>query len=162
MRTFKDTAGREWEISVNVAAVKRVRSLINVDLMAAIGSREILERLATDDVLAVDVIYALCKPQADAGGVTDERFGEAMAGGAIKDAYDAFMEELADFFRDPAQRRVLRKVLDRQKVAEAKAQKMLEETLTDEKIDGLLNRELTRAGDSLTSALASLGSAPTT
>ena len=32
MRTFTDNAGRTWTVAINVAAVKRVRGLIKVDL----------------------------------------------------------------------------------------------------------------------------------
>jgi hypothetical protein len=32
VRTFNDNAGRTWTIAINVAAIKRVRGLLNVNL----------------------------------------------------------------------------------------------------------------------------------
>jgi hypothetical protein len=100
MKTFKDAANRTWTIAVNIAAVSRVRKLLDVDLLAPHeGEPPLVARLHGDVVLLVNVIYVLCKPEADALKVTDEQFGEAMGGEAAYLAYEAFMEEWADFFR---------------------------------------------------------------
>ena len=101
MRTFKDNAGRDWTVAVNVAAIKRVRSLLDVNLLKVVEGK-LIERLVGDPVLLVDVIFVLCKPAADAAGVSDEQFGEAMAGDAIDSATKALLEELVDF--SPSQR----------------------------------------------------------
>lgn len=101
MKLFKDNTGREWTVAVNVAAIKRVRSLLDVNLLEVIEGK-LLERLVRDPILLVDVIYALCKPDADAAGITDEQFGTAMAGDAIDAATKAILEELVDF--SPSQR----------------------------------------------------------
>ena len=82
MKTFKDNAGRSWDISVTVDAVKRVRSLLDVDLMEAAAGK-LIQQLADNPVLLCDVIYCIVKPQADEREVTDEDFGKAMAGDAI-------------------------------------------------------------------------------
>ena len=34
MQTFRDNAGRTWTVAIDVAAIKRVRSLIGYDLLA--------------------------------------------------------------------------------------------------------------------------------
>src|SRR5699024_8209727 len=52
-----------------------------------------------------DVVYAVCKPQADTKSIGDEDFGRAMGGDAIDAAADALLEELIDFF--PKGRRTL-------------------------------------------------------
>jgi hypothetical protein len=112
MKTFQDRAGRTWNLAVNVDAVKRVRSLLSVDLLE-LGEGKLLEKIAADDVLLVDIIYVLVKPEADAQKVTDVDFGRAMAGDSIDAAWKAFLEELSDFFRSPAKRRVLKKALEK-------------------------------------------------
>src|SRR3989337_2952553 len=61
--------------------------------------------------MLVDVLYCLCKPQADILKVTDEDFGRAMFGDAILNAHTAFIEELADFFPSARQRAAIRKVI---------------------------------------------------
>ena len=91
MKTFRDNKRRVWTIEVNVAAIKRVRGLCKVDLNSIVEvdsenrpTARLLEQLSSDPVLLVDVLYAICKPEADKQGVTDEEFGEAMAGDAIE------------------------------------------------------------------------------
>ena len=66
MRTFTDNTGRAWTIAINVDAIKRVKSVAKVDLLEAVEGK-LLERLVGDPILLCDVVYALCKPQADAG-----------------------------------------------------------------------------------------------
>jgi hypothetical protein len=119
MRTFTDNAGRQWQVEINVAALKRVRAFVGVDLMQAIegggggtgGSAGLIEKLVRDPVLLCDVVFALCKPEADARSVTDEEFGRAMAGDAIEHATAAVLEELVGFCPSPRDRANLGRVL---------------------------------------------------
>jgi len=100
MRDFTDSAGRTWTVSLNIDAAKRVRSLLDVNLLELeAGDPPLLTRLGTDVILLCDVIFALVKPQADAASVSDEQFGAALGGDAILAAQTAFYEELVDFFR---------------------------------------------------------------
>jgi hypothetical protein len=112
MRTFTDNAGRQWQVEINVAALKRVRGLTGTDLMQAIeGSGGLIEKLIRDPVLLCDVVYALCKPEADAKSISDEDFGRAMAGDAIEHATAAVLEELVSFCPSPRDRANLGRVL---------------------------------------------------
>ena len=112
MHTFADNAGRVWTIAINVSAIKRVRALVNVDLYKLIDDNfKGLGDLLGDIVKVVDVLYCLCKEEADAKNVSDEDFGRAMFGDALHRAIDAFLEELVDFFPDPRARSNLRKLL---------------------------------------------------
>jgi hypothetical protein len=72
MRTFKDNAGRDWTVAVTVDAIKRVRTLAGVDLLEVVEGK-LMERLVTDPVLLCDVIYSVCKPEADAKSVADRQ-----------------------------------------------------------------------------------------
>jgi hypothetical protein len=111
MQSFKDNAGRTWAVAVTVDAVKRVKRLIGVDLLAVGEGDQLLQRLADDPVLLVDVVYAICKPDVDAANLTDEDFGRAMGGGdSIDLAVVALMDGLADFF-PKARRAVLRRAI---------------------------------------------------
>jgi len=110
MRAFKDNSGRDWSIAVNTSAIKRIRAELDVDLMDVVEG-DLLRRLYADPILLVDVIYVACKPQADEAGVTDEQFGEAMAGDAIDRATAALVEELVDFFPNRRDRERARRVL---------------------------------------------------
>jgi hypothetical protein len=64
MHKFTDRNGKEWVLDITVSTVKRVRSLTGVDLMGMAGG-DVLDQLGRDPVLLVDVLYAICKPQAD-------------------------------------------------------------------------------------------------
>jgi hypothetical protein len=55
MRTFNDNAGRTWTIAINVAAIKRVRGLLNVDLYKG---RNLWARLNLDNPNATAVQIA--------------------------------------------------------------------------------------------------------
>jgi hypothetical protein len=115
MRSFKDTQGRDWPVAVNTATVKRVRDLAGVNLLKIVESgpdgRNLLSDLLDDPVRLVDVLYVVCKPDADARGVTDEQFGGAMSGDAIDAGFTALTEDLADFFPQPRHRQALRSLL---------------------------------------------------
>ncbi|MBN2377064.1 MAG: hypothetical protein JXD22_11725 [Sedimentisphaerales bacterium] len=63
------------------------------------GDPPVLTRLGTDEMMLCDVIYSLCKTQADVSGISDEDFGLRLGGDAILHAQEAFYEELIDFFR---------------------------------------------------------------
>ena len=100
MRTFTDNAGRTWTLSLSFGAVKRVRGLLDVNLLELDkGDPPLLTRLGTDPILLVDVIFAVIKPQADGLGVTDEQWAESMGGEAMLAAQKAFYGEVADFTR---------------------------------------------------------------
>lgn len=122
MKSFRDGGGRLWTLAVNVASVRRVKGLVGVNLYALVedGCKG-LGALLGDPLALADVLYCLCKEQADAAGVSDEEFGQALYGDAIEAAADALVEELIDFFPDPARRENLRKV--------ARAAKGLQERL---------------------------------
>ena len=138
MKSFTDNKGRTWTIEVTVATIKRVRALCKVDLNSIVEldknnkpSAELLEQLSTDPVLLVDVLYAVCKPQADKLGITDEDFGEAMAGDAIEHATSALLEEVIDFFPE-AKRMVMRKILSAIRKFSEAAKRKLETELNGE------------------------------
>ena len=120
MKAFTDTQGRAWPIVVNVSAVKRVRDLLDVDLMDVAGG-DLLARLADDPCLLVDVLYVLCKAEADAKGVSDEDFGKGMVGGVLDEAASALMKELLDFFPSAQRAKALAKMLRKMEEQQAAA-----------------------------------------
>ena len=151
MRTFQDNAGRSWTVTLNVWTVKKVRDLLQVDLLDLGGDEAkpgngLLYRLIADPVLLVDVLYVVCREQAEGANVTDEQFGRAMAGDAIDGATKAFLEELADFTPSPRDRARARKVIEATWKLIDRAQDVL-----DAKADG----EIERAAEAALSALGS-------
>lgn len=119
MKTFKDDSGRQWSLAVNVTSIKRVRDLCKVDLLTIVEGK-LIDQLLRDPFTLVNVVYVLCKPQADERGISDEQFGEAMAGDAMEGATTALLEDLSHFFR-PGQRAALRAALAKVSEAETAA-----------------------------------------
>src|SRR5690606_34037842 len=145
MKTFNDNAGRTWTVAINVDAIKRVKSLLSINLLEAVEGK-LIEQLVSDPVMLCDVLYVLCKPEADARQVTDEDFGRAMAGDAIDLGTTCLLEELVDFF-PLAKRQVLAKALAKLKAFQTKAVETASKRLDDPKLDRQL--EQIRSGDGL-------------
>jgi hypothetical protein len=116
MRTFKDNEGREWQVRIDVNAVRSVRSELDVNLLALPDQEfALLTRLTTDLVLLVDVLYVVCRKQAQDRSISDEEFGRSMYGDCIQNAADALIRETIDFFPDARRRAMLSKVIDKGK-----------------------------------------------
>jgi len=143
MKTFNDNAGRTWTVAINVECIKRVKTLLSVNLIDAIEGK-LIEQLVSDPVLLCDVIYAICKPEADTKEVSDEEFGRAMAGDAIDNATTALLEELVDFFPS-GKRQVLAKALAKLKTFQTKAvetaSKRLDDPRLDQQLEALLKED---------------------
>jgi hypothetical protein len=151
MRSFKDNAGRQWSVEINVAALKRVRGLTGTDLMQVIDGT-LIEKLIRDPVLLCDVVYALCKPEADTRSVSDEDFGKAMAGDAIEAATTAVLEELVGFCPSPRDRANLGRVLQATTKVMERARDLVEKKLDSGELDRLADQLLETAGASSISA----------
>jgi hypothetical protein len=117
--------------------------LLDVDLIEGVVKEGVIDELATNPILLCDVIYAICKPEADKQNITDEQFGQAMAGDAIELATEALLEELVDFFPE-AKRRVLRKAMGRFKKMEMKALEVADKYLEDPESEKEMEQEIER------------------
>ncbi len=159
MRTFTDNAGRTWTVAINVDAIKRVRDLLNVDLLEILDGK-LIEKLYRDPVLLCDVVYAACKPEADAKGVSDEDFGRAMAGDAIEHATKALLEELVGFSPSPRDRANLRRILETTWNVMDRARDVIEAKLATVNADELVAQALATSGGSSGSVPASSASSP--
>ena len=105
MRKFKDEAGREWIVRVDVGTIRRARDRHSIDLDGILSESEPLRRLADDIVLRVDILWCCVEEQAKQRGVTAGQFAEGLYGEAIESATEALMEAIIDFF--PKSRRDL-------------------------------------------------------
>ena len=141
MHTFQDTQGRTWSVTINVDSIRRVRSLLNINLLDALDG-SLLERLVTDPVLLCDILFALVQPEAEARQVTDEDFGRALGGDVLDYATTALLEELVDFFPS-GKRTVFRMALEKLKklegIALETATKRLESDELEQKMTAALN-----------------------
>lgn len=149
MLSFKDKFGRQWICRVDVAAIRRVRSLCNIDLANSIlihpdgtADTNVLQALASDPCLLVDTVFAVCKDQADRLNVTDVQFAEGLDGDTIEAATMALMEGIVEFF-PLAKRRLLTKILT---VVQQQRQQQMSKLDAMEK-DGTLDNILASALD---------------
>lgn len=118
MHIFKDNQGRSWNFALNVWEMKRIRASLGVDLVNAVAlgkdgnvQTDLVDRIANDPCLLVDILWVVCEEQAKEDGVSDADFGSSLAGDAVEEATRAFLDELVDFF--PGARRLfLRKAVE--------------------------------------------------
>lgn len=139
MRSFIDTERRTWTVAVTVDTVKRVRAQCDgLDLLAITSEKDgLMGRLMSDPILLADVLYAVCRPEADRLGVTSEQFGQALAGDAIEHGTTALLESIADFF-PTARRTLLRQAIGKGQEIQTKATARASTLLSEINVDALL------------------------
>lgn len=104
MASFTDPKGKVWEVDVNVASVQRVISLVGVNLSRMRESTKpdsetpLVTDLYSDDALVGEVLYAICKPQADASNLSKEDFSIPLKGEVLAKATAALWESCMSFF----------------------------------------------------------------
>src|SRR5712692_8871567 len=101
-QTFKDKIGDEWEITIDAGMCKTVRQRCDLDpygLLSSLLDKDdhSLAEVLGDPIRCVDLIYVLCKEQADAKGVDDAHFGRRFTGEVWEAAADALVRELIFF-----------------------------------------------------------------
>jgi len=98
---FKDKTGRSWDCTLSIAALKRIKTMLDVDLLDLLAGGSVAEgvkRVILSPQSACDVLYVAVKPQADAAGLTDEQFGELLAGQTLADGLADLLTEIEVFF----------------------------------------------------------------
>ena len=126
---FRDNQGHLWQLPIDFPAIKRVRQLLDVDLIAA-DFEKTLQKLA-DPITLIDTIYAICKPEADRMGLNDVDFGCRMAVD-LDPIVDQLLGGLADFFQSlgrTTQAQTLRTILNKSKRIQQVVQEKLTETI---------------------------------
>ena len=149
MATFTDNSGRTWTVQVNVETIRGVRAMLGVNLLDTAGGK-VLQQLADDPVLLCDVIFAICKAEADAKGVSAEDFGRAMAGDPVEQATEALVEELVNFFPS-RKRRLLKRAMEKGNALDEVVLQAAEEKLENGEFEEEFLRELKSGGSSTTS-----------
>src|SRR5690606_28638885 len=139
MKTFTDTAGRTWTITLNLGTAMAVKAKLDIDLLQPEAPRNgdpesggpLLTRLGTDEMLLGEVLCALLEKQFETHKVTEDDVRAAFDGQTLLAAQKAFYEEMIDFFRSRGRN-------DRAK-AVAKQMAMIEAAVTavETRIDAL-------------------------
>lgn len=140
MRNFIDSSGRVWVVDVSVATIKRVRTLTGINLLEVIQG-ELIEQLSSDPILLADCLYAVCQPQAVREGVSDEAFGQSLAGDVIDRATTALLEGLIEFFPEP-KRRLLEKATAKYRQVQTQALALVEARLDSPELEAKILKDL--------------------
>ncbi|MFA9478508.1 hypothetical protein ACERK3_09390 [Phycisphaerales bacterium AB-hyl4] len=115
MQSFEDSQGRRWAIDITIGTARRVRKVLNLNLLdPAEGDPPLMTRLDTDVMLFVDVLYLVVQEQATNQNVSDEAFGAGLSPDAVADARRAFWETLSDFFHKTGRADLVRAIAKQQ------------------------------------------------
>ena len=142
MQKFIDRRGRIWIVDIDNTTLRRVKALTDVRLPDAIDG-DLVTRLSSDPLLLGDVLFAICKPQADQQDVDDESFAEGLAGDSIDEACKALVDGLVAYFPE-SRRRLLRKAADKQKMIETRGLAAIEKRLDDPNLVDRIVEDLER------------------
>ena len=142
MQKFIDRRGRVWIVDIDNTTLRRVKALTDVRLLDAIDG-DLVSRISSDPLLLGDVLFAICKSQADQQNVDDESFAEGLAGNSIDDACKALVDALVAYFPE-SKRRLVRKAADKQTLIETRGLAMIEQRLDDPALVDNVLRDLER------------------
>lgn len=112
MRTFKDTTGDEWTVSVAWGDIVRVEKETGVNLPDLFDKdMELLARVSSDFGLLVSVVACLCSDQIDSRGLNETEFAGRFGGDVLEDSFEAVLQATIDFFPSERRREALREWL---------------------------------------------------
>ncbi|MEA1951482.1 MAG: hypothetical protein U9N87_08860 [Planctomycetota bacterium] len=98
-RRFTDSKGRDWDLTITVAALQRCKTLADIDLAAKVET-DLFDDLADDPILLCNTLAAILRPQMAQRDIDDEAFAAGLGGDVIDDAAAALIEALVYFFRN--------------------------------------------------------------
>lgn len=132
MPSFKDTEGRTWTLRITVSTIRRIKDLAGVDFadLDMFNQGGGLFEVTSDYLKFGAILYAICKPEADARSVQEEAFLDAISGEVLETATRAFVEAVADFF-PPSRGNLIRQTLQAAEKVREQALKQAGEKLTE-------------------------------
>lgn len=139
MQKFKDKKENEWILELTVGSAKRVKldcgvDLINITDFDAADKKSPLEELAENPFLMVDVLFSLCRKQAEEKGIDDIAFGGLFDFETVQDAVDALVQEIINF-TPPVRRKLLQKIYDKNKQIMGETEKQADELMGSPEFD---------------------------
>jgi hypothetical protein len=141
MMKFADNAGRQWEPEINVVTIGRVRDRLKINLLELVLPNSTLPERLSDPCLLVDVLYLLCKDQADKLDLDDVAFGKAMTPDGIEDAWTGVLEGIV-LFSPRGLRPAYQKVLTKAKAFEAAQAAKVKTIVEAPEFDAMLDRAM--------------------
>jgi hypothetical protein len=109
-KTFTDSAGRTWTVSIVWSTCKRIKDVAGLDINSLVSDGKKgkdpvspFTQLMTDFEAMTSVLYAIFKPECDKLELplTLDDFRDGINGNAVIDARNALAQAIHDFFPDP-------------------------------------------------------------
>lgn len=143
MKTFKDSAGREWTIALNLGTAKAVKDKLGIDLLQPeVGDPPPITRFGTDETFLAEVIFCLLEKQFEERKLTAEDVYDSFDGRTILDSQSAFYDELIDFFQSRGREDRVKAVAKQKQVIEmaiASASSRIDAFDVQKAIDGAMS-----------------------
>ena len=96
-RTFQDSQGDSWTITITVGAAMKLRDQLGVDIQKLVESHDgTLSGLLTDVWKIVEILALVLEDQVKKRGLQDSEFFERLTGDVLDFATMAFLEAVAD------------------------------------------------------------------
>lgn len=96
---FIDKHGNKWNLELTVGVIEDVQRATGYDFDAAISKPEKLADLILQSPRKLaEILWVLCEEQANARGVTPERFGRSLSRTVIDSAADALIAAIVLFY----------------------------------------------------------------
>ncbi|PHR99582.1 MAG: hypothetical protein COA78_24755 [Blastopirellula sp.] len=144
MAEFLDGKERKWSVSLNLGYARRIKESLGLDLMQIInGQHEPIHRLVGDMELLVDVVWVLCEKQANTLNIDAMDFAEGLGGEAFDRATEALLQGIVDFF-PKGKREIMQKMMARFQEKESEALDRMLAKVSDERIDKLMDQQISR------------------
>ena len=148
MASFQDRYGQKWAVEITVGTIRRAKTMLGIDLYSLFDDNFAgLQKLSANPAQLADVLFVCCKTQADAEKVTDEQFGEALAGDSLEAAGEAFVDAFLDFFPNRRAKQTLRKMMVKSREVQSLAMDAAEKELESLSVEQLAATLKNRSGD---------------
>jgi hypothetical protein len=104
MKPFKDSVGRDWEITVDSWIAKQIRDEVKLNIGKALTDN-VIYQLGTDNTLLAETLWVICREQAEERKINQREFMESVTGDAIDRGRENLLQAIADYY--PAAEREL-------------------------------------------------------
>jgi len=116
MKSFRDINGTTWDVAGSLGMFERIKTQTGVDLLDLPTTQKSLSQLGDPYTLG-HVLYQFCASQAEARGVSPERFYDLFNADVLHEASTAILEEVVFFCRSNV-KPALMMALEKAKAAE--------------------------------------------
>lgn len=150
MRTFKDKAGREWEVAVTIGLARRAKAKLKLDLLEPEADATLERVLGSPSLRAELILLAIEKQMADRT-LSAADVEEAFDGTVIAAARTALMEDWADFFRQdgqPHRMRLVERSVETVTLAEQAAANRMDEIDVEQEVSEAVSTHGAMSGTS--------------